>query len=639
MKKHIVGIFLVICCIVGYKYLYDKFLIPRYILVAAGLMIAFVFASINRRTMKIPKTFVFCLYFAFVLLSGLSVFWSINTGEAIWQACIYLMGLMVCVFFFDLLMDDYQATKKVLWVSSTIILTIFLLFAITQMVVLHDTSFENLYNISGINGHKNLLSSALFILSAFLLASLPVINNKYLKVVSLVLSGLSILVVLFLKSRAVMVGMIVSAMAFLVLFLLQKRKRVRSRRYKTAMAVIGVVFSFLFLTVLLRYVVSVSVPNSYEKSETQHSISSTSSLVERFVLWDKTFFVVENHPFLGCGAGNWQICYPEAGLKGLNRADYWNVNFTKPHNEFLGVFAENGYSGLMIVLIFLVFLIIFSGFAIIETTEKDEFFFGAMTLSIICGCCCIAFFDFPNSRIEHLLWINILYAILFRLMIQKQDKHEICSIGWEGNLVFLVLTLLMLLVGVVRFKGERETVKMQQALFRKDWKSVEQFSAKAVSPLFSVDPEGMPLDWYHGQSLKAMDNPNSLNSFRRAYDNVPFCKENLNDLGVDEYYIAGNHEKGKTLLREAIRISPHYLYPYLNLACIFLVEDKPLKSKEVMDLINFDEQKRVFLTEEAKYYDVFNTGQENRKINYDYESIMVLRHIIDSINDGLNNNE
>lgn len=631
MKKHIIGIFLVICCISGYKYLYDKFLMPRYVLVSTGLMIAFVFASIKRRTMKIPKSFVFCFYLFFVLLSGLSVFWCINTGEAIWKACNYIMGLMVCVCFFDLLMEDYQVTKKVLWVSSTIILTVYLLFALIQIAALRDTSFEKLYNISGINGHKNLLSSALFMLSAFLLASLPVIKKKYLKAVSLVLFGLSILVMLFLKSRAVIVGMIVSSMVFLVLFLLQKRKLVRSRKHKTVMVVIGVVFSFLFLTVLLRHVVSITVPDSYEKSETQQSISSTSSLVERFALWDKTFFVVDNHPFLGCGAGNWQICYPEAGLKGLHRADYWNVNFTKTHNEFLGVLAENGYLGLMIVLIFLVFLIIFSGFAIIETTEKDEFYFGSMTLSIVCGFCCIAFFDFPNSRIEHLVWINILFAILFRLMVQKQDKHEIYSIGWAGNLAFLVLALFMILVGVVRFKGEQETVKMQQALFRKDWKNVEQFSGKAVSLLFSVDPKGMPLDWYHGQALKAMGNNGSLNSFRRAYHYVPFCKENLNDLGIDEYYTAGNYEQAKFLLHEAIRISPNYIYPYLNLACIYLGENEFRKAKEVIDMVDLDEEKCDFLKSEAGIFEPYNIEAEKQRIDADYDAVVTIRHIIDSL--------
>lgn len=631
MKKYFIGIALTFCCIAVYGNLYDKFLIPRFVLASLSLLIIFLFVIISRRTLRIPKSNTFYLYLGFVILTGLSIIWSTNLGEAVFQVCQYLMGLMVCIVFYDFLTNEYQVAKKVLWVSAVIILTIYLLFAIIQLFGLKDTSFVQLYAVTGINAHKNLLSIMLFMISAFLLTALPEINSKFLKAFFLTLFGISILMIVFLKSRAVILSLIISIIVFFIIYFLHVRKPVCSKCFKTTTAIIGTVLTFLFFTVLIRYYSSIMASHTYEKSEEQTSITSTSSLVERFTLWDKTYHVVDEYPLGGCGAGNWQICFPDAGLTGLNRVDYWNISFTKPHNEYLGILAENGYIGLFLYLTFLCFLVVSSGFSIIETKDEKEFYFGLITLCIVCGCCVNVSFNFSNSRIEHLVWMGILYAILFRFVTKKREVSEIGSHVWIGIFFFLILTAFMVMVGIIRFKGERETMEMQLALRHNDWKNVEQFSDKAISRLYTVDPVGMPLHWYHGQSLKAMNSPLSIYSFRKAFNNAPFCKENLNDLGVDEYNIADNPERAKFLLREAIRISPNYLYPYFNLISIYLTENKFREAKEVSDMIELDEQKCAFLKEEAHIFEPYNIDAEKQRIEVDYQTVILLRHVLDSL--------
>lgn len=631
MKKYFIGIALTFCCIAVYGDLYDKFLIPRFVLASLSLLILFLFSIISRESFRVPKSYAFFLYSGFVILTGLSIIWSTNLGEAVFQVCQYLMGLMFCIVFYGFLTDEYQVVKKVLWISAVIILAIYLLFTIIQLFDLNDTSFVQLYTISGINAHKNLLSIMLFMLSAFLLTALPETNSKFLKAFLLTLFGISILMIVFLKSRAVILSLIISIIVFFIMYFLHVRKYVCSNYFKSTIAITSIVITFLLVTVVIRHYSIVMASHTYEKTEQQTSIISTSSLVERFTLWDKTYYVVDEYPFGGCGAGNWQICFPNAGLKGLNRADYWNINFTKPHNEYLGILAENGYIGLFLYLTFLCFLVVSSGFSIIETKDEKEFFFGMITLCIVCGCSVNAFFNFSNSRVEHLVWIGVLYAILFRFVTKKQGMPEIESHGGMGFFFFLILTVFMVMVGIIRFKGERETMEMQLALRHNDWKNVEQFSDKAISKLYTVDPVGMPLYWYHGQSLKAMNSPQSIYSFRKAFNNAPFCKENLNDLGVDEYNIADNPERAKFFLREAIRISPNYLYPYFNLISIYLTENKFREAKEVSDMIELDEQKCAFLKEEAHIFEPNNIDAEKQRIEVDYQTVILLRHVIDSL--------
>ena len=69
------------------------------------------------------------------------------------------------------------------WKNSMIVLldiaiAVYLLFAIVQLFHIESFSFEQLYRVSGINGHKNLLAAMLFVLSAFLLTAFPLFESK-----------------------------------------------------------------------------------------------------------------------------------------------------------------------------------------------------------------------------------------------------------------------------------------------------------------------------------------------------------------------------------------------------------------------------------------------------------------------------
>ena len=77
-----------------------------------------------------------------------------------------------------------------------------------------------------------------------------------------------------------------------------------------------------------------------------------------------------------------------------------------------------------------------------------------------------------------------------------------------------------------------------------------------------------------------MGKPQAIESFRKAYHYAPYCKENLNDLGLAEYYTAHDLNKAEFCLKEAIRISPNYIYPYFNLAYIYLTRVRYKQSKE-----------------------------------------------------------
>ena len=314
--------------LIGFPNLYDKFLIARFIAIAISLAIIFLFSLIRKKRWSIPTTPVFFVYLLFIILCGCSIIWATNTAEAVFAFACQLFTPLIIVVFFSLLTTHQQLTQKALWIGAAVVLAVYLLFAIVQLFHIESFSYEQLYRVSGINGHKNLLAAMLFLLSAFLLTSFSVFENKLPKILSIVLFVLATTIIIVLKSRAVLLSAIVAACFFGMITLFHKRKPVFSKRSKAITLATSVILVFVFLTIGLRWFARHSVPHSSERSEIESKITSTSSQVERCLLWEKTYRIADKHPWKGCGIGNWQIHFPDAGLEGLYRADIWNVNFT-----------------------------------------------------------------------------------------------------------------------------------------------------------------------------------------------------------------------------------------------------------------------------------------------------------------------
>ena len=643
-KTFIVGIALgiALCSLIWLPNLYDKFLIARFIATAIGLAILFLFALIGKKCWKVPNTPVFYIYLVFTLLCGCSILWATNTAEAVFAFSNQLLTPLLVIVFYSLLSTENTLTQKTLWLSAAVILAVYLFFTIIQLFHVESFSFDQLYRVSGISGHKNLLAIMLFVLSGFLLTSFAIFENKLLKWLTVIVFVANVALIVLLKSRAVMLSMIAAVVCFAVLLLTRTRhceEERRSNPEKSALRpfdgpqgpqaqgpllLISIIVVYAFLTIGLRWFADRSVPHTSEKSEIEHNVLSTSSLAERCLLWDKTYRIVDKHPIAGCGIGNWQIHFPDAGLEGLYRSDVWNVAFTKPHNEYLGVLSETGYVGLFLFILFLVSLLLRAIFALREVESRKEFLYRAVVLSIFVGACVNALFDFPNSRIECIIWMGILMAIMLQGISKKQYK----SLGKGWNAVFLSVAIMFIVVGGFRLKGERNTFKMQQALRTNDWNAVERYGQRALSFFYTVDPVGQPLHWYLGKAEKQMGHPQSISSFRKACHFAPYCKENLNDLGLAEYYVANDLDRAEFYLREAIRISPNYIYPYLNLAYIYLSENEPQKAKAVADAIYFDEHKREVMKKDAVFFEPFNTEAACRKIDADYEATLRLHKTI-----------
>lgn len=599
----------------------------RYLIVAVGLLLFFGMKLFSTRPVAVPKSKVFYVYFASIVAIGLSVFSAVNLGESLFVYSKYVLIFMLVILFYNLFNRDEKTARKTLFVGCVVILVVYLSVSCVQLFHVKDFSFESLYNVIGLNGHKTFLTIMLFVLSSFALAYVAEAKRKSCKLLSVILFVVSFALVVILKSRAVMLSYVSAALFFVIMFFVRKRKVSSSRKFKVWTTAAVFVLVFLFFTVGMRLLVKVDVPKTANETTVEYEYYSTSSLVERFTVWGKTYEMIDDHPFNGCGVGNWQVMFPNYGQSELYRVNYWNINFTRPHNEFLGLLAECGHVTFFVIVLFVISLIMKSFFAICKISDRRDFVYGAVILSAFVGCCVNSFFSFPSDKTEYFIWKAAMYAVLFTYITKNENGYNSLKLNTLWKCVPIAVLVFVVFVGFFRYKGERHSAEAAAAMINNDWSTALQCNEKAVSAFYTIDNKGFPVNWHIGKAKEQLGLSGSLADYRKAYDDMPFCKQNLNDLGAAEY-ACGNGEVAVKHFGKAMQISSGFLYPYFNLAYIYLKDNELDKADDVISAIDMNENVRDVLIKDARFFENENIENTVERIENEYHTTMKLRRTL-----------
>ncbi|MBP9993778.1 MAG: O-antigen ligase family protein [bacterium] len=599
----------------------------RYLIAAAGLLLLFVIKLFSPRPMVVPKSKVFYVYLASIFAVGLSVFSAVNVCESLSVYSKYVLTFLLAILFYNLFVVNEKAARKTLYAGSVVVLVLYLLVSLIQLSYVEDFSFDGLYKVTGLSGHKTFLTIMLFVLSSFILAYVAEAKRKSCKWLSVTLFAVSFALVVLLKSRAVILSYLGAAVLFAIMFFVRKKRFSFSRKFEVGATVAVFVVVIMFFAVGLRLLLKADVPETAEESMVEYAYYSTSSLSERFILWDKTYEMVDDRPLTGCGVGNWQVLFPDCGLSELYTADFWNVNFTRPHNEFLGLLSECGYVTFFVYMLFVISLIMKSFFAICKADDRRDFVFGAVVLSAFVGCCVNSFFSFPSDKTEYFIWKAAMCAVLFTYITKNENGFSNLKLNALWKSVFVVILALVFVVGFFRYKGERCSAEAAAAMKNNDWSTALKCYEEAVSVFYTVDNDGFPVNWYIGKAKEQLGLHGSLADYRKAFDDMPFCKQNLNDLGSAEY-ACGNKEAAVAHFEKAMQISSGFLYPYFNLSYIYLKDNELDKADAVISSIYMNENVRDVLIKDVKFFENENMENTVERIENEYYTTMKLHRTL-----------
>ena len=589
---------------------------PRFIALAATLS-AFFLVHIVVCCKRGSGTTAECggLLFPFLLWQFASIVWATNKGEAIYDASRWLMAAMVVLVSAHCYRRHPAKTVVLLARLSAIVFIASAGVALVQVSELDGLTWDSRYSVVSLFTHKGTFAMMVLLTMVLPLMHIVMMRRRRWLYVALVVSQLAMLVLL--QARAVLLALVAMIVAVVIFYFFSFSQNAKgsmtfSQNAKGSLYGNSGAWKRALLSVAAALVMGVAIVGACRwfafkelpGPDQSGGLLSNASLYERQALWRTTFRMVDESPALGCGVGNWKICYPKVGTADIFSVDVLDFVFVRPHNEYLRLLSETGYIGLFLLLLPIAFMFVsFSGLCLRASRHHRRKRWPPIALIIpvaaVVAIMVFALFDFPFDRTELLLWCSIVFGLAlggefnrrrsFPASPKQRPTHSsllsALLSGW--NPVLLLLTLLAAAVGVTRLHSERQYKDIVLGIHARQWGAVEQAAAEARTTLCNISSSGIPYAYYQAMALENQKKP-ALATFRQALHDSPYNKQLLNDVARLEYTQNRNADTAIALLREAIRISPSFALSYFNLANVLYEERRIPEAIEVLESFDID---------------------------------------------------
>lgn len=486
-------------------------------------------------------------------------------------------------------------------------------------------------------GQPNWLAAYLDILILF--ALVPIYKNWDLKVslkenltnpkitLFVAFQFLSILALIFTKSRSGAIGLAAGLTASSSILLMSKKNNLK----------IFLPAVFLFIPVTIFILVSSS--NLYDfgsppplpqvENETAPPLLITPSTDIRKIVWKGAVNLWKEYPVFGTGVETFAYSYYWQRPQEHNLTSEWDFLYNKAHNEYLNFAANSGTIGLTTYLIFCLIIVIW----LIKKSKKDPFstaFLGAFISILVTN-----FFGFSVVVIG--VYLYLLPALAFVLI--ANPKNEI--VKTEMNIRQKVLLLPIALIGIFLLKSAinfwRADYFFQSALKQQskgNYASAINYINKSITlrpqeaiyyahkseilagMAYAIFQGNSESNWqeYVDQSIKADNdalrlNPFHLNIYKQSAKNnyllsqidpkyIELALESLlrgikiAPTDAKLYYNAGlmyqaigNMEEGERYLKNAIQLKENFEAARFWLAQLYIEEGKIDEAKKHLQFI------------------------------------------------------
>jgi O-antigen ligase len=582
---------LLLVFIVALPLLYWRAAVDPSLLIRQIALMCFVFAASVLLVVKSTKqetyagSLLIWLFVGLVLSYIASVFSALNKPEAIYITS-KITGFAMYFFILYFAFQKKFLSKEEVNIAVALSGVMASILGFTEICkwLLDDvdiTKAENIYRVTATFGHKNLLSGYVFVCLSALVSWALFTENKRTKWILIVLVIAQTILLIVLQTRAVLLAMGVSVMAFMILQMQNKFIAIGKKR------IIGI----LSLALLLSFIGTVFL---FKHKLT--NLTRTESFIERKNVWYNTVQMISEHTWAGVGAGNWQIFFPKYGMEKFYEVNYTIsegfTTFQRPHNDFLWVISETGvFGGLLFVSLFML-----AGYNFLQMFKcakslDDQNAWLLMFLQFV-SFVCISLVDFPLERIEQ-------YAVVLPYMALAATRATSAKRVFISMKIFWIISLLALIAAYISIKRLGEEYKLQQVYKSHSlakWQNLISHHKKLNPQWISLDYFSVPVSWYAGVGYFMQNNIGEAKRFfEEAYRIHPYQVHVLNNLAAC-YEAESNHQQAIFLLEEAHRISPTFSDGIINLSGAYFNAQRYDDAYSTISKFKYDEQNERFKT-------------------------------------------
>ncbi|MBK8587368.1 MAG: O-antigen ligase family protein [Bacteroidetes bacterium] len=352
----------------------------------------------------------------------------------------------------------------------------------------------------------------------------------------------------------------------------------------------------------------------------QNVKTNNNSVFDRILMIRNSLKMIADHPLTGAGLNNWKLLYPSYGIGGTEVINSGAMNFEHPHNDYLLVFSEQGIIGLILYLLFFIFV-----FGVWITKWKssgsDERSFLLVILFSVVAFLVISLFSYPRSRIYTPVLLMFIISLLFR---KENENEKTFSIQPLVAIIAGVICLSCVIVTSIRLNSEVHAKKLIIAKMKRNFARVIRESEKIDPFWYPIEVNSTSIDWYRGMALfySGQILP-ALKEYQKAVLKTPYHIRTLNDLAT-AYEQSGQPDSAIVYYKRALSISPELTDARLNLSATYFNQNKIDSAYQTINYLsgtnvnlNYRENYHKFMGVilSAKILDSLNTSKDTMLVN------------------------
>ena len=576
---------------IRYGLVLDKELEPRVWALAMFMLAVVIFPllfkkrAFTKADFKILKSPFVYFYAAYLLITGISIFVSQNTAEAVHE---FLKTFTFFILFLYLVLFILpKENSKEFFLKAFIIFSLIVsaigVIQIIQIFPEHGFGVKAAYLIKGNFAHKNMFSQILFFSFTFATYSIYVFKDSWRKA-AFIGSLLNLFLIAAIMTRSVWLAVIAAfAASTLIYFIALRKKSDKPLLSKKMLIILGSVVGVAFLAIVV--FAQLDKKDTLKKHVTSTVDFKKGSTFHRLNIWKKSGTIFKEHPIIGVGAGNWKVEVLKYDVVLFNKG--WKVP-RRTHNDYISVITETGILGMISYLSMFVLMLVYT-IRIMKRQEgnEDKLFSLALFFAII-GYMTFSFFSFSKERIESQIILNTIFAFVFYLHYElKGEQNKVSSTNKLIKPIILLAAVVLVFTAysaTKRIQAEIAVNKMYGLV--KNKKSGDRVFALVHdlrSPFVSLTPMSDPFLLLTAEAMlnSGKDKQKVIEKYKEALDDCPYHVKAIIELAY-VYSREGNNEKAIEYSKTAFEYAPSNIRAVSSYAYYL---DEAGNSKEAFELM------------------------------------------------------
>ncbi|MGL1901134.1 MAG: O-antigen ligase family protein [Fibrobacterales bacterium] len=503
-------------------------------------MLLFLIKHYRNNSIKVHIGIPHFLWTGYILFSAISVTNAYNTTDALFE-----LTKLLLVFALLLTFQSIFATQSI---SAHFISRIITLVTSFQVLIgyIQKLTTLNLFNSNlnqlGTLTHPNQYSVHLLLALPFVIFNTIQSKGKEKIASSLILSFMTIMFLLS-KTRSVWVALAIMLLCTIIYIVRNKNITASLSRYLKLHS--RAISLWILFTITLGAISIASDIKDISQHVTDLAEAQSSG---RFMLWGYSWNMIQEHPFLGVGIGNWKLNIPVHG----------STFYQRPHNDFLWILSESGPFALLSYIFFIGYLLK-SLYHSIRNKAQVLTNLEIPIMLMLIGFISVSQFTFPKERILHLLY----FSLATSYVLSKNNSKFSLTIKASHILIFSFI----LTAGITWFGYNRLMNEYSFKNINPDTTSCESYS-NINHFFYNMDQTSTPIDFYTGLCYLNQKKMRKANKhFLIAHTLYPMHIDNHLNLATS-YGFLKEYQSGVNSFIKLLDIYPHSNKALINLAVL-----------------------------------------------------------------------